>query len=83
MPKRYYQTGPVIDPAPVNKKVREIVEHATELTAFEAAFVKSVAHAAARFSTSFRCSPKQLAVLDAIWTKRALPAMLDAKVTKG
>lgn len=79
----FYKTGPITDPAPVLAKVREIVADAKSLTDFEAKFLKEVAHAAHRFDTAFRISPKQLKVLDELWDKHCLPTVIDAKTKKG
>lgn len=78
----YYKTGPITDPAPVLRKIEEIVEAAPELTEFEAKFLKETAHAAAKFHDKFRISPKQLGVLNEMWTKYILNVKIDAKTKK-
>jgi hypothetical protein len=78
----YYKEGPPTDPAPVLKKIEEIVVAAPELTEFEARFLKEVSQAALKFRDQFRMSPKQLNVLNGLWTKHTLATRIDAKIKK-
>lgn len=76
----YYKEGPVIDPAPVLEKAIAIAEIATELSPFEAKFLKDTISACSRFKDTFRFSPQQHALLQRIYVEKCLPAKIDAKV---
>lgn len=75
-------TWPLQDHKKVIATVKQIVEHAKDLDAFEADFLTEVLRCATRFRDKFRLSPKQVETLSLLEAQHAIVGMINAKTKK-
>jgi len=80
--KSVEENWPIYDFKEISAKVKKIVDAATELTEFEADFLKEIARMAMKFQKTFRMTPKQVEMLEELNIKHCIAGEIDAKTKK-
>lgn len=78
--KKFYEIQPAVDCEDILNRAKACIEHADELTEFEADFLLDLVRMANLFKENLRLSKKQIKLLGRLWDKYVLPEVVKNKI---
>ena len=76
------ENWPIVDWKEIAAKAKQVADAAKELSEFEADFLKEIIRMAMKFQKTFRMTAKQSEMLEQLYIKYCMAAVIDAKTKK-